>query len=144
MVKGSNPAPLLTFLSKGTVYMKSVESAGAPAAIGPYSPAILENGFLFASGQTPLDPATGELVEGGIAEQTERVMENLKAVLEAAGSDFSKVVKATCFLTDMDDFVAFNEVYGRYLSDPKPARSCIGVAALPKGARVEVELIATP
>lgn len=120
--------------------MKTISTQNAPAAIGPYSQAIAVNGMLFASGQIPLDPKTGTLVEGGIEAQTERVMQNIKAVLEAAGTDFSRVVKTTCFLRDINDFAAFNEVYGAYFTG-KPARSCVQ-AVLPKNAAVEVEVIA--
>lgn len=120
--------------------MKTISTAKAPAAIGPYSQAIVVNGMLFSSGQIPLDPETGLLTEGDIKAQTERVMQNIKAVLEAAGTDFSRVVKTTCFLRDMNDFAAFNEVYGAYFT-AKPARSCIQ-AVLPKNAAVEVEVVA--
>lgn len=120
--------------------MKIISTQNAPAAIGPYSQAIAVNGMLFASGQIPLDPKTGALVEGDIKSQTERVMQNIKAVLEAAGTDFSHVVKTTCFLRDMNDFAAFNEVYGAYFTG-KPARSCVQ-AVLPKNAAVEVEVVA--
>ena len=120
--------------------MKTISTQNAPAAIGPYSQAIAVNGMLFASGQIPLDPKTGTLVEGGIEAQTERVMQNIKAVLEAAGTDFSRVVKTTCFLRDINDFAAFNEVYGAYFTG-KPARSCVQ-AVLPKNAAVEVVVIA--
>ena len=121
--------------------MVCIQTEHAPAAIGPYSQAIKTNGFVFTSGQIALDPATGEVVPGGIREQTARICENLKAVLAAAGSAMEKVVKATCFLTDMNDFAAFNEVYGRYFSE-RPARSCVAVKALPKGVLAEVEVIA--
>ncbi len=124
--------------------MKPVKTDAAPAAIGPYSQAIESDGLLFASGQIPLDPATGEIVAGGIVEQTKRVMENVKAVLAAAGTDFTHVVKTTCFLQDMSDFATFNEVYGSYFGDTPPARSAVQVAALPRGALVEVEVIAKP
>ena len=120
--------------------MKTISTQNAPAAIGPYSQAIAVNGMLFASGQIPLDPKTGTLVEGGIEAQAERVMQNIKALLEAAGTDFSRVVKPTCFLRDMNDFAAFNEVYGAYFTG-KPARSCVQ-AILPKNAAVEVEVVA--
>ena len=120
--------------------MKTISTQNAPAAIGPYSQAIAVNGMLFASGQIPLDPKTGTLVEGGIEAQAERVMQNIKALLEAAGTDFSRVVKTTCFLRDMNDFAAFNEVYGAYFTG-KPARSCVQ-AILPKNAAVEVEVVA--
>lgn len=121
--------------------MKTVSTTKAPAAIGPYSQAIIENGLVFTSGQIPLVPETGELVAGGIREQTEQVMQNLDAVLKEAGSDFSKVIKATCFLVSMDDFAVFNEVYAKYFTS-KPARSCIAVSALPKAVSVEVEVVA--
>lgn len=120
--------------------MKTISTQNAPAAIGPYSQAIAVNGMLFASGQIPLDPKTGTLVDGGIEAQTERVMQNIQAVLEAAGTDFSHVVETTCFLRDMNDFAAFNEVYGAYFTG-KPARSCVQ-AVLPKNAAVEVEVVA--
>ncbi len=120
--------------------MKTISTQNAPAAIGPYSQAIAVNGMLFASGQIPLDPKTGTLVEGGIEAQAERVMQNIKALLETAGTDFSRVVKTTCFLRDMNDFAAFNEVYGAYFTG-KPARSCVQ-AVLPKNAAVEVEVVA--
>jgi 2-iminobutanoate/2-iminopropanoate deaminase len=120
-----------------------VATSGAPKAIGPYSQAVRASGFLFTAGQVALDPRTGELVAGGITEQTMRAMENLKAVLNAAGADFSSVVKTTVFLVDMADFAAMNEVYGRAFGDHRPARSTVAVAALPRGARVEIEVIAT-
>jgi len=121
--------------------MEIVESKEAPAAIGPYSQAIVEKGLIFTSGQIPLLPETGELVHGGIKEQAEQVIKNLKAVLSAAGSDLAHVIKTTCFLTDMQDFAAFNEVYAAHFTG-KPARSCVAVLALPKGANVEIEAIA--
>ncbi len=114
----------------------------APAAVGPYSQAIAAGDFLFCSGQIHLDPASGTLVDGDIATQTARVLDNLAAVLAAAGRSMADVVKTTVFLVDINDFGAMNEVYGRYMPDPPPARSTIGVAALPKGARVEIELVA--
>jgi 2-iminobutanoate/2-iminopropanoate deaminase len=114
----------------------------APTAIGPYSQAIRAGGFLFTAGQIPLDPATMKLVEGDISVQTERVMENLRAVLEAAGTSFAKVVKTTCFLADLDDFAAFNAVYARAFGDAPPARSTVQAARLPAGALVEVECVA--
>ena len=119
-----------------------VSTPGAPQAIGPYSQAIVSQGFLFTAGQVALDPATGQLVAGGIAEQTSRALENLQAVLHAAGSDVSQVVKTTVFLVDMADFTAMNEVYGRVFGDHRPARSTVAVAALPRGALVEIEVIA--
>ena len=120
-----------------------VAASGAPKAIGPYSQAVRANGFLFTAGQVALDPRTGELVAGGIAEQTTRAMENLKAILAAGGTDFSQVVKTTVFLVDMADFTAMNEVYARAFGDHRPARSTVAVAGLPRGARVEIEVIAT-
>lgn len=113
----------------------------APAAIGPYSQAIEFNNILFTSGQIPLDPATGEVVGTTIAEQAEQVMKNLGAVLEANGIDYTAAIKTTCFLADMADFAAFNEVYGKYFTG-KPARSCVAVKTLPKGVLCEVEVIA--
>jgi 2-iminobutanoate/2-iminopropanoate deaminase len=121
--------------------MKIISTNSAPAAIGPYSQAVEVDGFLFASGQIPLSPETGTVVSGGIKEQAEQVMRNIGAVLVAAGSDFSQVVKTTCFLTSMDDFTAFNEIYSQYFTG-KPARSCVAVSALPRGVSVEVEVIA--
>ena len=121
--------------------MEIVVSKEAPSAIGPYSQAIVENGMVYTSGQIPLLPETGELVSGGIKEQTEQSIKNLSAILAAAGSSLENTVKTTCFLTDMDDFVAFNEVYAEHFY-MKPARSCITVLALPSGAKVEVEAIA--
>ena len=119
-----------------------VQADKAPAALGPYSAGMAYGKLLFLSGQTPLDPMTSQLVAGGIKEQTEQVIMNLGAVLEAAGSGFGKVIKTTCFLTDMADFADFNEVYGRHFIS-KPARSTVAVKALPKGAMVEIELIAS-
>jgi endoribonuclease L-PSP, putative len=121
--------------------MQKIYTDKAPAAIGPYSQAIVVNGMLYTSGQIPLDPASGKVVEGGIKEQALQVMKNLKAILDAAGTSFENVVKTTCFLADMGDFAAFNEVYGEYFTE-KPARSCVAVKDLPKGVLVEVELIA--
>ncbi len=118
-----------------------IATNNAPAAIGPYSQAIRCGDMLYSSGQIPLDPATGNMVGVNITEQTEQVMKNLKAVLAAAGTDFDHVVKTTCFLADINDFAAFNAVYGSYITSA-PARSCVAVAALPKGALVEVEVIA--
>ena len=120
--------------------MKTITTDKAPAAIGPYSQAKISGGFLFASGQIPLDTA-GNMVEGGIAEQTKQVIQNIAAVLEAAGTDFTKVIKSTCFLTDLGNFAAFNEIYAQHFTD-KPARSTIEVSALPRGALVEIEVIA--
>lgn len=121
--------------------MKTISTDKAPAAVGPYSQAKVIGGLLFASGQIPLNPATGTVVEGGIVEQTEQVCKNIEAVLTEAGTDFSKVVKTTCFLVDIGDFKAFNEVYAKYFTS-KPARSCVAVKDLPLGVIVEVEIIA--
>ena len=121
---------------------KSITTDKAPQAIGPYSHAIAAGQLLFLSGQTPLDPATGKLVDGGIAEQTHRVMSNLRAVLTAAGASFDNVVRTTIFLADMNDFTAVNEVYGSYFENPAPARACVQVAELPMKARVEIDVIA--
>ena len=113
----------------------------APGAIGPYSQGIITGGLLFTSGQIAIDPATGNVVEGGIAEQTEQIMKNLGEVLKAAGATFDNAVKTTCFLAEIADFAAFNEVYGKYFTS-KPARSCVAVKDLPKGVLAEVEVIA--
>ena len=121
--------------------MEKIYTPDAPAAIGPYSQAARVGNMLYTSGQIALDPATGELVGKTAAEQTERVMKNLCAVLAAAGTSADKVVKTTCFLADIADFAAFNEIYGKYITSC-PARSCVAVKALPKGALVEVEAIA--
>ncbi|HSZ17440.1 MAG TPA: RidA family protein [Terracidiphilus sp.] len=122
-----------------------VATASAPAAIGPYSQAIRSGNLIFTAGQIALDPATGQLVPGGIAEQTTRVLENLKAILQAAGSDLSRAIKATVFLKDFNDFAAMNAIYGKYLAPEgaaAPARSTVEVARLPKDALVEIELVA--
>lgn len=119
-----------------------VTTSAAPAAIGPYSQAIKAGDFLFASGQIPLDPATGALVSGGIAEQTHRVLKNLAGVLEAAGIGFDKVVKTTVYLSDMADFAAVNEIYGTYFPQPAPARATIQAARLPRDVKVEIDLVA--
>ena len=121
--------------------LKKIATANAPQAIGPYSQAIVCGDFLFTSGQIALCPKTGEVVGATVEEQAERVMKNLAAVLEAAGTTFEKVIKTTCFLANMEDFAAFNGVYGKYFTE-KPARSCVAAKALPKGVLVEVELIA--
>ncbi len=121
--------------------MKYVQTDHAPAAIGPYSQALISGGRVVTSGQIPLDPATGAVVAGGIEAQTEQVMKNLAAVLAEAGSGLEKAVKTTCFLADMNDFAAFNEVYARHFTG-KPARSCVAVRQLPKSVLVEVEVIA--
>ena len=122
---------------------KQIQTKGAPEAIGPYSQAILAGDFIFYSGQIPLDPQTGELVEGGIVEQTERVMENMQAVLHGSGKDFSHVIKVTIYLTDLADFATVNEIYGEHFDEMPPARACVQVAALPKGAMIEIDWIAT-
>ena len=114
----------------------------APAAIGPYVQGRIACGLLFASGQIPLNPQTGELVAGDISEQARQALLNVKAVVEAAGSSMEKIVKTTCFLTDIGDFAAFNQVYAEFFPDAKPARSCVGGLNLPKGARCEVEVVA--
>ncbi len=121
--------------------MRVVYTDKAPAAIGPYSQAMITGGLLFTSGQIGIDPATGEVVDGGIEEQAEQVIKNLEAVLKEAGTDFTKVVKTTCFLQDMGDFAAFNAVYAKYFVN-KPARSCVAVKTLPKNLLVEIEVIA--
>ena len=121
---------------------RTISTDKAPKAIGPYSQGIAASGFLFLSGQVPLDPRTGDLVQGTVREEVTRVMENLKAVLEAAGSGLDRVVRTTVFLTDLKDFAAMNEVYARYFGAHRPARSTVQVAALPKGARVEIDAIA--
>ena len=121
--------------------MKTIFTEKAPAAIGPYSQAIVTGNLVYTSGQIPLDPATGAVKGESITEQTEQVIANIAAVLEAAGSDFSKVVKTTCFLQHMSDFAVFNEIYAKFFTS-KPARSCVEVAALPKGVLVEIEVIA--
>lgn len=120
--------------------MKVIETKNAPGAIGPYSQGFISNGFVFTSGQIPVNPATGEVPEG-ITEQAEQSCKNVGALLEAAGSGFDKVVKATCFLADMADFAAFNEVYAKYFIS-KPARSCVAAKELPKGVLCEIEVIA--
>jgi 2-iminobutanoate/2-iminopropanoate deaminase len=121
---------------------RAVSTSAAPSAVGPYSQAIATQDLVFCSGQVGLDPTTGELVEGGIEAQTERVLKNLEAVLDAAGCSMADVAKTTCFLADIADFATFNAIYARFFPDPPPARSTFAVAALPKGAQVEVEAIA--
>ncbi|MCL2318581.1 MAG: RidA family protein [Treponema sp.] len=121
--------------------MKVVHTKAAPAAIGPYSQAIISGNLIFVSGQTPLDPESGQLVGSTVVEQTDRVIKNIKALLEAAGTSIEKVVKTTCFLADMSDFAAFNEVYAKHFTG-KPARSTFAVKQLPKNALVEIETIA--
>jgi 2-iminobutanoate/2-iminopropanoate deaminase len=122
--------------------LKRIHTEDAPAAIGPYSQAIVHGGLVFTAGQIALDPTTGELVEGDIARQTERVFQNLSAVLEAAGASLSSVIKTTVFLKDMGEFAAMNEVYGRYFGDHRPARSTVQAARLPKDCSVEIEAVA--
>lgn len=121
--------------------LKKIATDKAPAAIGPYSQGIVVENMLYSSGQIALDPVSGEVVGSTIEEQTEQVMKNLGAVLEAAGADYTKVVKTTCFLADMGDFAAFNQIYGKYFTE-KPARSCVAVKTLPKNVLCEVEVIA--
>ncbi|MGB9976004.1 RidA family protein [Thermovenabulum sp.] len=121
---------------------KIIKTDQAPKAIGPYSQAVMVGDFLFASGQIALDPTTGEMVEGGIEAQATRVMENIKNILAAAGMDFSNVVKSTIFITDINNFAKVNEIYGKYFPENPPARSTIEVSKLPKGALIEIEVIA--
>jgi len=122
---------------------QAISSPNAPKAIGPYSPAIRAGQLLFVSGQVPLDPATGQMVEGGIADQTRRVLDNIGALLKAGDRSFADVVRTTIFLADMNDFGAVNEIYGQYFSEPYPARATVQVARLPKDARVEIDVIAS-
>jgi 2-iminobutanoate/2-iminopropanoate deaminase len=123
--------------------MKDIISTDkAPKAIGPYSQAVKANGFIYTAGQIPLDPATGQIVEGDVARQTTRVLDNLKGVLEAAGSSLEKIVKTTVFLKDMNDFAAMNEIYAKYFPSQPPARSTVEVSRLPRDARVEIEIVA--
>ena len=122
--------------------IETVATNGAPRAIGPYSQALRAGGFLFTAGQVGFDPATGELVDGGIGEQTRQVLQNIRAILEAGGSGLAQVVKTTVFLVDMADFAAMNEVYAEAFGTHRPARSTVAVAALPRGARVEIEAVA--
>jgi 2-iminobutanoate/2-iminopropanoate deaminase len=121
---------------------QAIETDGAPAAIGPYSQAVRAGSLLFVSGQIPLDPATGEVVEGDVAAQTHRVMQSLGAVLEAAGAGFDDVVRTTIYLTDLGSFSRVNEAYGSYFAAPAPARATVEVAALPKGVEVEIDAVA--
>jgi 2-iminobutanoate/2-iminopropanoate deaminase len=122
---------------------QAISSAGAPKAIGPYSQAVKAGQLLFLSGQVPLDPVSGQMIDGDIAAQTRRVFENLGAVLEAGGRSFADVVRTTVFLADMNDFAAMNEVYGQYFKEPYPARATVQVARLPKDARIEIDVIAS-
>ena len=119
-----------------------ITAAGAPKAIGPYSPAVKAGNMLFLSGSIPLDPVSGQLVEGGIKEQTTRVLENIKGLLAAAGTDFNHVVRTTVFMVDLGEFAAMNEVYASYFSAPYPARSTVQVVKLPRDVRVEIDVIA--
>jgi 2-iminobutanoate/2-iminopropanoate deaminase len=121
---------------------QTIATAGAPKAIGPYSQAIVAHGLAFLSGQIPLDPSTGKLVEGDVSVQTERVLENLRAVLDACGSSLARVVKTTVFLQDMDDFPKMNEVYARYFAENPPARSTVQAARLPRDVKVEIDAVA--
>ena len=122
--------------------MKTIHTNNAPAAIGPYSQAIEVNGFIFASGQIPIDPSTGNFVEGGIKEQTKQAITNAKNILKEAGTDLAHVVKTTVYLANMADFAAMNEVYATFFQQPFPARSAVAVKDLPKGALVKVEVLA--
>lgn len=122
--------------------MKAIHTEKAPAAIGPYSQAIEANGMVFASGQIPVDPATGQFVEGGIKEQTRQSLTNAQAILQQAGTDLQHVVKTTVYLSDIANFVAMNEVYAQFFNEPYPARSAVAVKDLPKGALVEIEVLA--
>ncbi len=122
--------------------IETVATNGAPRAIGPYSQALRAGGFLFTAGQVGFDPATGELVDGGIGQETRQVLQNIRAILEAGGSGLAQVVKTTVFLVDMADFAAMNEVYAEAFGTHRPARSTVAVAALPRGARVEIEAVA--
>jgi 2-iminobutanoate/2-iminopropanoate deaminase len=121
---------------------KKITTEKAPSAIGPYSQGIIANGFLYTAGQIPLDPASGKMVEGGIIEQTDRVMHNIQEVLSAAGVSWNDVVKTTVFLNDLANFPTVNEIYGKWLGDARPARSTVQVTALPRGALVEIDAIA--
>ena len=122
--------------------IKCIATDNAPKAIGPYSQGTIANGFIYTAGQIALDPASMEVVQGDVKAQTERVMANLQAVLKAAGSDLSKVVKTTCFLATMDDFAAMNEVYAKWFGDHRPARSTVAAAGLPRNVKVEIEVVA--
>ena len=122
--------------------LKHVSTSGAPAAIGPYSQAVIAGGFLFTAGQIALDPASGQIVEGGIEEQTDRVLRNLTAVLEEGGTDWARVVKTTVYLQDLSHFPVVNEIYGRMIGEARPARSTVQVSALPRAALVEIDAVA--
>ena len=121
---------------------KKISTDKAPSAIGPYSQGVIANGFLYTAGQIPLDPASGKMVDGGIVEQTERVMQNLGEVLRSAGTSWNEVVKTTVYLNDLANFPTVNEVYGKWLGDARPARSTVQVTALPRGALIEIDAIA--
>jgi len=129
------------FVLRRIIMAEKISTANAPAAIGPYSQGIIHGGLIYTSGQIALDPESGTLIGDNITAQTEQVMKNLGAVLDAGGASFDTIIKTTCFIADMADFAAFNEVYGRYITSA-PARSCVAVRALPKGALVEVEAVA--
>jgi 2-iminobutanoate/2-iminopropanoate deaminase len=135
---------LFAALLKGTfqTVKQIITTKDAPHAIGPYSQAVVANGFVFTSGQIPTDPSTDQFAEGGIREQTEQVLRNLSKVLEAAGTSLGRVVKTTVFLADMNDFAAMNEVYGRFFTENPPARSTVEAARLPRDARVEIDVVA--
>lgn len=122
--------------------IRSVSTGEAPAAIGPYSQGIIAHGFLFSAGQIPLDPGSGQMIEGGIEVQTERVMQNLSAILKEAGAEWKDVVKTTVYLHDLADFPTINDIYGKWIGDARPARSTVQVTALPRGALIEVDVIA--
>jgi 2-iminobutanoate/2-iminopropanoate deaminase len=124
------------------VEKRAVNTSDAPEAIGPYSQAIVSDGYVFCSGQVPLDPSTGELIKGSIADQTRRCMASLEAVLSAAGTEVANIVKTTVYLVDMNDFGEMNEAYGEFITDEPPARATVEVAGLPKGARVEIDCVA--
>jgi 2-iminobutanoate/2-iminopropanoate deaminase len=126
----------------GKAKKRAIETADAPKAIGPYSQAVVANGMVFAAGQIGIDPKTGKTVEGGIEAETEQALKNLEAVLKASGSDFDNVVKSTIFLSDMNDFAKVNEVYGRFIKAPYPARATVQAARLPRDAKVEIEMTA--
>ena len=141
-VAACEPAPSPTAETPTWSPPQAIETAAAPEAIGPYSQAIRAGGTVYLAGQIALDPVTGEMIEGGIEAETRQVMDNLGAVLAAAGMDFSHVVQTQVFLTDLGDFAAMNEIYSGYLSTPYPARATVGVAALPRGALVEIQMVA--
>jgi 2-iminobutanoate/2-iminopropanoate deaminase len=133
--------PIPNFCISGGVVKEIISTERAPKAIGPYSQAVKSNGLIFTAGQVAFDPATGQLIEGDVARQTVRVMENLKAIVEAAGSSLDRALKATVYLKDMNDFAAMNEVYARYFPENPPARSTVEAARLPRDVRVEIDLI---